>query len=100
MAAIIGSTRRWVDTHNAAGLAAVVLVPRFIEPSSEFIPAVVLNGNQTGSGQWIVGLDKKTRHLQLIPVNAPPIAVANSLQLWVTLPGENRFRWASWRHNG
>nr|WP_315292472.1 anti-sigma factor [Serratia proteamaculans] len=88
----VAGQRRWrwdyLAWALAAGLAAVALVPRFIEPSSEFIPAVVLNSSQTGSGQWIVGLDKKTRHLQLTPLNAPPIDVANSLQLWAIPAGE------------
>jgi anti-sigma-K factor RskA len=71
----------------AAGLAAVILVPRFITPPPEFSPAVVLTSSQTGSGQWIVSLDKAQSHLQLTPVNPPSIAAANSLQLWAIPAG-------------
>jgi anti-sigma-K factor RskA len=72
----------------AAGLAAVVLVPRFIEQTPEFTPALVLSSGQTGSEQWIVSLDKAVKHLQLTPINPQQIAATNSLQLWAIPAGE------------
>jgi anti-sigma-K factor RskA len=87
----VASQRRWrwdyLGWALAAGLAAVILVPRFITPPQEFSPAVVLTSSETGSGQWIVSLDKTVRHLQLTPVNPPPIAMAKSLQLWAIPAG-------------
>lgn len=87
----VSRQRRWrwdyLAWALAAGLAAVILVPRFITSPQEFSPAVVLTSSQTGSGQWIVSLDKAASHLQLTPVNPQPIAVAKSLQLWVIAAG-------------
>ncbi len=72
----------------AAGLAALLLVPRFITQPQDFAPAVVLNAGQQGSGQWIVSMDSGKRHLRLTPLNPQTLAVANSLQLWAISPGE------------
>lgn len=72
----------------AAGLAALLLVPRFITQPQDFAPAVVLNAGQQGGGQWIVSMDSAKRHLKLTPLNPQSLAVANSLQLWAIPPGE------------
>lgn len=72
----------------AAGLAALLLVPRFISQPQDFSPAVVLNGSQQGGGQWIVSMDSTRRHLKLTPLNPTALNLANSLQLWVIPPGE------------
>lgn len=72
----------------AAGLAALLLVPRFITQPQDFTPAVVLNAGQQGSGQWIVSMDSTRRHLKLTPLNPSTLTVANSLQLWAIPVGE------------
>jgi anti-sigma-K factor RskA len=72
----------------AAGLASLLLVPRFITQPPDFAPAVVLNAGQQGSGQWIVSMGSDKRHLRLTPLNPQMLAAANSLQLWAIPPGE------------
>lgn len=72
----------------AAGLAALLLVPRFITQPADFAPAVVLNAGQPGGGQWIVSMDSAKHHLKLTPLNPQTLAATKSLQLWAIPPGE------------
>lgn len=83
-------SKRWdyLGWALAAGLAALLLVPRFISQPQDFAPAVVLNAGQQGGGQWIVSMDSAKRHLRLTPLNPQALAVTNSLQLWAIPAGE------------
>ncbi|CFQ42067.1 putative anti-sigmaE protein [Yersinia frederiksenii] len=71
----------------AAGLAAMLVIPRLLVEPPTAIPVAVLSNSQQ-SGQWVVSLEKSTRSLTLTPLN--PIAVSdnNSLELWTIPAGE------------
>lgn len=83
-------SKRWdyLGWALAAGLAALLIVPRFITQSQDFAPAVVLNAGQQGIGQWIVSIDSIKQHLKLTPLNPQTLATTTSLQLWAIPAGE------------
>ncbi|CNI34692.1 anti-sigma factor [Yersinia pekkanenii] len=71
----------------AAGLAALLVIPRLLVEPPLAVPVAVLSNSQQ-NGQWVVSLEKSTRNLTLTPLN--PIAVSNnnSLELWSIPAGE------------
>ncbi|HHL2498562.1 TPA: anti-sigma factor [Yersinia enterocolitica] len=71
----------------AAGLAAILLIPRLLVEPPAAIPVAVLSNSQQ-SGQWVVSLDKSTRSLTLTPLNPVTVSDTNSLELWSIPAGE------------
>ncbi len=71
----------------AAGLAAILLIPRLLVEPPTAIPVAVLSNSQQ-SGQWVVSLDKSTRSLTLTPLNPVTVNDTNSLELWSIPAGE------------
>ncbi|AJI82340.1 putative anti-sigmaE protein [Yersinia enterocolitica] len=71
----------------AAGLAAILLIPRLLVEPPAAIPVAVLSNSQQ-SGQWVVSLDKSTRSLTLTPLNPVTVSDSNSLELWSIPVGE------------
>ncbi|EEP93000.1 hypothetical protein ykris0001_33760 [Yersinia kristensenii ATCC 33638] len=65
----------------AAGLAAILLIPRLLVESPVTTPVAVLSNSQQSS-QWVVSLEKSTRSLTLTPLNPVTISDTNSLELW------------------
>ncbi|WP_145574223.1 anti-sigma factor [Yersinia mollaretii] len=71
----------------AACLAAILIVPRLWVESPTAIPIAVLSNSQQNS-QWVVSLEKSTRHLTLTPLNPVVVSSNNSLELWSIPAGE------------
>ncbi|CQD38656.1 anti-sigma factor [Yersinia mollaretii] len=71
----------------AACLAAILIVPRLWVESPTAIPIAVLSNSQQNS-QWVVSLEKSTRHLTLTPLNPVVVSSNNSLELWSIPTGE------------
>ena len=65
----------------AACLAAVLIIPRLLVEPPSAIPVAVLSNRQQSS-QWVVSLEKSTRHLTLTPLNPIEVSHNNSLELW------------------
>lgn len=71
----------------AAGLAALLIVPRLMVEAPTAIPIAVLSNSQQNS-QWVVSLEKSTRHLTLTPLHPIAVSSNNSLELWSIPAGE------------
>ncbi|CNH19417.1 putative anti-sigmaE protein [Yersinia thracica] len=71
----------------AAGLAAILLIPRLLVEPPVTTPVAVLSNSQQ-SGQWVVSVEKSTRSLTLTPLNPVAISDTKSLELWSIPAGE------------
>jgi anti-sigma-K factor RskA len=69
----------------AAGLALLLVVPRWLPSPIPLTPVAVLSGSQ--GQQWVVNLDKGNNRLNITPMNAQSLADNRSLQLWSIAPG-------------
>jgi len=80
--------RGYVGWALAAGLAALLLIPRLlVQPEAPTPVAILASSAGAQSGQWVVSVDKSTRSLMLTPLNAQSIATDRSLELWAIPPG-------------
>ena len=72
----------------AAGLAALLLIPRLlVQPEAPMPVAILASSTGPQSGQWVVSADKSTRSLMLTPINPQNVAADRSLELWAIPPG-------------
>ena len=72
----------------AAGLAALLLIPRLLVQPGVPMPVAILASSEGASGgQWVVSADASTRSLMLTPLNAQRVADDRSLELWAIPPG-------------
>lgn len=80
--------RAYMGWALAAGLAALLLIPRLlVQPEAPLPVAILASSTGAQSGQWVVSADKSTRSLLLTPINAQNIAADRSLELWAIPPG-------------
>lgn len=75
----------------AAGLAALLLVPRLLVQPAAITPVAILANGSTGTGQWVVSVDKQANRLTLTPLHLQEIAKDRSLELW-TIPAGGKPR--------
>ncbi len=75
----------------AAGLAALLLVPRLLVQPSTITPVAILANNSADTGQWVVSVDKSANSLMLTPLHTREIAKDRSLELW-TIPAGGKPR--------
>lgn len=77
----------------AAGLAALLLVPRLLIQPATITPVAILanNGAAGDAGQWVVSVDQRASSLMLTPLNTHEIAKDRSLELW-TIPAGGKPR--------
>lgn len=75
----------------AAGLAALLLVPKLLVQPSPITPVAILANSSAGSGQWVVSVDKDANRLTLTPLHLQEIAKDRSLELW-TIPADGKPR--------
>jgi anti-sigma-K factor RskA len=75
----------------AAGLAALLLVPRLLVQPSAITPVAILANNSADAGQWVVSIDKSANSLMLTPLHTQAIANDRSLELW-TIPAGGKPR--------
>lgn len=71
----------------AAGLAALLLIPRLLVQPAVPTPVAILASSQASGGQWVVSADMSTRSLMLTPLNPQNVASDRSLELWAIPPG-------------
>ena len=72
----------------AAGLAALLLIPRLlVQPAAPLPVAILASSTGAQGGQWVVSADMSTRSLMLTPLNAQRVAADRSLELWAIAPG-------------
>lgn len=72
----------------AAGLAALLLIPRLlVQPGVPMPVAILASSEGAPGGQWVVSADASTRSLMLTPLNAQRVADDRSLELWAIPPG-------------
>jgi len=72
----------------AAGLAALLLIPRLlVQPATPTPVAILASNGGSQAGQWVVSADVSTRSLMLTPLNAQNVAQDRSLELWSIAPG-------------
>lgn len=80
--------RAYMGWALAAGLAALLLIPRLlVQPEAPMPVAILASSAGTQSGQWVVSADRSTHSLLLTPINAQNIAADRSLELWAIPPG-------------
>lgn len=80
--------RAYLGWALAAGLAALLLIPRLlVQPETPTPVAVLASSAGTQNGQWVVSVDMSTRSLMLTPLKAQGIADNHSLELWAIPPG-------------
>ncbi|MBU9823668.1 anti-sigma factor [Rahnella perminowiae] len=80
--------RAYMGWALAAGLAALLLIPRLlVQPQAPMPVAILASSNAPQAGQWVVSADRSTRSLLLTPINAQNIAADHSLELWAIAPG-------------
>jgi anti-sigma-K factor RskA len=75
----------------AAGLAALLLVPKLLVQPSAMTPVAILANSSAGGGQWVVSVDKDANQLTLTPLHLQEIAKDRSLELW-TIPAGGKPR--------
>lgn len=77
----------------AAGLAALLLVPRLLVQPTAITPVAILanNGTVDDAGQWVVSVDQRSSTLMLTPLHTHEIAKDHSLELW-TIPAGGKPR--------
>lgn len=75
----------------AAGLAALLLVPKLLVQPSPITPVAILANSSAGGGQWVVSVDKDANRLTLTPLHLQEIAKDRSLELW-TIPADGKPR--------
>lgn len=75
----------------AAGLAALLLVPRLLVQPSAMTPVAILANSSSDAGQWVVSVDKQADKLTLTPLGLREIAKDRSLELW-TIPAGGKPR--------
>jgi len=80
--------RAYLGWALAAGLAALLLIPRLlVQPETPTPVAVLASSAGAQNGQWVVSVDMSTRSLMLTPLKAQGIADNHSLELWAIPPG-------------
>jgi len=80
--------RTYLGWALAAGLAALLLIPRLlVQPETPTPVAVLASSAGAQNGQWVVSVDMSTRSLMLTPLKAQGIAGDRSLELWAIPPG-------------
>lgn len=75
----------------AAGLAALLLVPRLLVQPSAITPVAILANNSADAGQWVVSVDMRANSLLLTPLHTREIVKDRSLELW-TIPAGGKPR--------
>jgi anti-sigma-K factor RskA len=80
--------RAYIGWALAAGLAALLLIPRLlVQPETPTPVAILASSAGAQNGQWVVSVDMSTRSLMLTPLKAQGIADNRSLELWAIPPG-------------
>ncbi|CAM3993632.1 anti-sigma factor [Rahnella bruchi] len=80
--------RAYLGWALAAGLAALLLIPRLlVQPETPTPVAILASSAGAQDGQWVVSVDMSTRSLMLTPLKAQGIADNRSLELWAIPPG-------------
>ncbi|PKE31612.1 hypothetical protein CWS43_06035 [Rahnella sp. AA] len=80
--------RAYIGWALAAGLAALLLIPRLlVQPATPTPVAILASSAGAPNGQWVVSADMSTRSLMLTPLNAQNVASDRSLELWAIPPG-------------
>ncbi|RJT46767.1 anti-sigma factor [Rahnella woolbedingensis] len=80
--------RAYIGWALAAGLAALLLIPRLlVQPEAPTPVAILASSDGAQNGQWVVSVDMSTRSLMLTPLKAQGIADNRSLELWAIPPG-------------
>ncbi|MFZ4834605.1 anti-sigma factor [Rouxiella sp. Mn2063] len=84
---------RYLGWAIAAGLAALLLMPRLLVQPAPLVPVAILTNAQSAAnqGQWVVSADKSTRSLTLTPLQTAGISANHSLELWA-IPGGGKPR--------
>lgn len=75
----------------AAGMAALLLVPRLLVQPTAITPVAILANSSNDAGQWVVSVDKRANSLMLTPLHTQEIAKDRSLELW-TIPAGGKPR--------
>jgi len=85
--------RSYLGWAIAAGLAALLLMPRLLVQPAPLVPVAILANGQhaPNQGQWVVSADKSTRSLTLTPLQTAGVATNHSLELWA-IPADGKPR--------